>query len=264
MGIELFVDPLFRLPLLAGLLVALVLPLVGALLRLQDEWLAALGFAHLAAASALAGLALQVPAVLGGPIGAAAGAAVKAVWGARGNTAYGFMILGGWAVTLLIANNTALGSAMGHALVDGQLYFAGTVHMAAAATLGALAAFALPWLMPRLVHARFFPRHEQANRLPAWRRRLGFDLLVALGMAVGTGTLGLMGAFALVFVPPWIAFRFAPSLRSTLILSAGLGAGTYLIAFLAALQLDQPFGPLLVAVLLLAGALAATARRCRP
>ena len=118
----------------------------------------------------------------------------------------------------------------------------------------------LPWLMPRLVHARFFPRHEQANRLPAWHWRLGFDLLVALGMAVGTGTLGLMGAFALVFVPPWIAFRLARSWRWTLILAVGLGVAAYLLAFGLALGLDQPFGPVLVAVLVGAGALGAVVR----
>jgi zinc/manganese transport system permease protein len=89
-----------------------------------------------------------------------------------------------------------------------------------------------------------------------------FNRLVALGMAVGTGTLGLMDAFALAVVPPWLAFRLAPSWRLTVIPSAGLGAATYLIAILAALQLDQPFGPLLVAVLVLAWVLTSTGRRC--
>lgn len=44
------VDPLFRLP-------------PGTLLRLRDEWLAALGLVHLAAAAGLGGLALDVPVV---------------------------------------------------------------------------------------------------------------------------------------------------------------------------------------------------------
>ena len=84
-----------------------------------------------------------------------------------------------------------------------------------------------------------------------WRR--GLDLLTAASLAVATATLGLMGAFALVFVPAWIAFRLAPSWRWTLILAALIGGGVYLAAFLAALALDQPFGPVLVA-LLVAGA----------
>lgn len=109
--------------------------------------------------------------------------------------------------------------------------------------------------MPRLLRARFFPRYESANRLPAWRWHLGFDLLAALGMAVGTATLGLMGAFALVLVPAWIAFRAAPSWGSALAIAAASGTLGYLVAFVLALGLDQPFGPVLVAVLLAVAAL---------
>jgi hypothetical protein len=51
------------------------------------------------------------------------------------------------------------------------------------------------------------------------------DLLAAAGMAVGTATLGLMGAFALVFVPAWLAFRLAPGWRWTLLIAAGPAIG---------------------------------------
>ena len=61
MNWEIFADPLFRLPFVAGLLIAAVLPVLGALLMLRDEWLAALGLAHLAAAGALLGLAVGAP-----------------------------------------------------------------------------------------------------------------------------------------------------------------------------------------------------------
>lgn len=252
MGIGLLFDPLFRVPLAAGLLLALVLPPVGVLLRLRGEWLAALGLAHLAAASALAGLAAGVPAVLGAPLGAVAGALAKGLVGVRGNTAYAFMVLTGWTATLLTAANTPLGEAMGHALADGQLYLAGPVQLGAAAGLALAAAVALPWLTPRLVRAHFFPRHEQANRLPAWRWHLGFDLLAALAMAVATGTLGLMGAFALVFVPAWAAFGLAAGWRGAVLTATGFGVVGYLLAFAVALAFDQPFGPVLVAVLVLA------------
>jgi zinc transport system permease protein len=260
MGLSLFFDPLFRLPLAAGVLVALVLPPIGLLLRLRGEWLAALGLAHLAAASALAGLAVGIPAVLGGPLGALAGALAKGFGRVRGNTAYAYMILIGWMLTLLIAANTPLGAAMGHALLDGQLYLAGPIQLAAAAVLALIAVTALPWLTPHLVRARFFPRHETANRKPAWRWHLGFDLLVALGMAVATATVGLMGAFALVLVPAWAAFRLAAGWRLALVISIGLGALGYLLAFALALALDQPFGPVLVGVLLI-GALPVLLRR---
>lgn len=259
--VEILLDPLFRVPFVTGLLLATVLPLLGTLLMLREEWLAALGLAHLAAASALLGLAAGVPAVIGGTAGALAGGTAKAALRARGNAAYGFMILIGWASMLLVAANTAIGDSLGHALIDGQLYFATGVDLSAALILAVLSAAALPWLSGKLLRARFFPRFEQANALPAWRWHLGLDLLAAAGMAVGTATLGLMGAFAVVFVPAWLAFRLAPSWRWTLILSALIGAGGYLIAFALALGLDQPFGPVFVAALLVLAALATISQR---
>lgn len=254
-------DPLFRVPFITGLLLVAVLPLLGSLLMLREEWLAALGLAHLAAASALLGLAAGAPAVIGGAAGALVGGGAKTALGARGNAAYGFMILVGWAAMLLVAANTAIGDSLGRAMIDGQLYFAAPVDLSAALILTILSAALLPWLSGKLLRARFFPRFEQANALPAWRWHLCMDLLAAAGMAVGTATLGLMGAFALVFVPAWLAFRLAPGWRWTLFIAALVGVGGYLIAFLLALFLDQPFGPVLVAVLVIVAAAAAAAPR---
>jgi zinc transport system permease protein len=220
-------------------------------LRLRDEWLAALGLAHLAAASALAGMAVGLPIVVGGPVGAVAGVLAKSVFGIQGNTAYALMILIGWSLTLLLAANTPLGEALAHAMVEGQLYFAGVGHLSALLLLGLAVFTLLPWLTPRLLHARFFPEHDRANRLPAWRWHLSFDLLIAFAMALGTASVGLMAAFAFVFIPPWVAFHIAGGWRMAVVLSALFGLLAYLIGFSCALALDQPFGPLMVAVLLL-------------
>ncbi len=241
-------DTLFLIPFFTGLPLVLLLPLLGTLLRLREEWLATLGLAHLAGASGLAGMAVGLPVVQGAPLGALLGAVIKSRVGG-GNSSYAMMILLGWTLTLLIAANSALGDALAHAVVDGQLYFAGSRELIAAGAVGALGLAALPWLTPRLLRAQLFPQHEIANRLPAWRWHLGFDLLVALAIAVGTATLGLMATFALVFLPAWIAFRHAPNWRRGNLHSTGIGLLAYLVAFAIALWLDQPFGPVLVAVL---------------
>lgn len=254
MSMDLLLDPLFRVPFAVGFVLSLVLAVVGVLLRLRDEWLAALGLAHLAGAGSLIGMSLGVPAVLGAPLGAVAAALVKSVGGFSGNTVYGLMILVGWSATLLVASNTSLGSVMGHALVEGQLYFAGKPQLVVSAFVGLLVAVAVPWLMPRLIRAHLFPGHEIANELPAWQWHVGFDVLAALSMAIGAASLGLMGAFALVFVPAWVAFRLAKNWRSCLWISLGTGVLAYVGAFVAALALDQPFGPVLVAILLAIGA----------
>ena len=49
-------DDLFLQPFLTGLGLAVLLPLLGCYLRLRDEWLAALTYAQVAAAGALAAL----------------------------------------------------------------------------------------------------------------------------------------------------------------------------------------------------------------
>ncbi len=250
-GLDVFLDPLFRLPLIAGLLISAVLPLLGVLLRVRDEWLAALGLAHLAAAGGLLAVAAGAPLVAGAVAGAVSGALAKGLLGARGNTAYGLMILTGWSVALLVAAGTPLGAAHGHALAEGQVYFARWPQVLAGALALVAALASWRWLSARLVRARFFPLHDRANRLPAWRWRLGFDLLVALALAAGTATVGLMGAFALAFVPPWAAFRVAAGWRETALTSVALGVGSYLSAFGLAAALDLPFGPVLVAALLL-------------
>lgn len=251
MNFEVLFDPLFRLPFLVGLMVAIILPLLGVLLRLRDEWLAALGFAYLAGVSALLGLAMHIPAILSAPFGGMVGALVKGFARFRGNSIYAVMILVGWGGTMLIAANTTLGDVMGHAVVEGQLYFADQLHFNVVAIYLVFAFIALRWLMPRLIRARFFPSDEKANQLPAWRWHTGFDLLIALGMAIGVGTIGLMAAFALIFLPPWLAFRIAKNWRNCLLISLVLGIAAYICAFTIALLMDQPFGPMLVAVLVL-------------
>lgn len=249
MNLDLLFDPLFRTPFAVGLIMSALLPMLGNLLRLRDEWLAALGLAYLAGATGLIGLAFGIPIVLGAPLGAVAGALIKAFGHFRGNTVYAMMVIVGWATTMLVAANSALGSVMGHAMIEGQLYFAGLVHLASAAFVGILSIAALPFVSPVLIRGRLLPGYEVSNRQRAWRWHMGFDLVAALGMAVGAGTLGLMAAFALAFVPPWAAFRMAHNWRHCRWISVGIGVLSYVLAFGAALLFDQPFGPTLVAVL---------------
>jgi zinc transport system permease protein len=129
------------------------------------------------------------------------------------------------------------------------------VHLGASISLIVLAALILPRFMSRLIRARLQPTFELANAVPAWRWHLSFDLLAALGIAVGAGTLGLMGAFALAFVPAWVAFRLAKNWRQCRWISLALGVLSYAAAFVVALLFDQPFGPVLVTALLTLGAL---------
>lgn len=247
----LLTDPLFRLPFVAGLLTALLLPLVGCLLRLREEWLAALGLAHLAGAGALLSIGLGGLPTLGAALAAVAGALAKGVGQARGNAAYVLMMLVGWSTLMLLAANTSHGETVSRALLDGQLYFANRDQLVALILLASILLPLLPWLSRRLMRARLLPLFESANRLPRWRWHLGFDLLAALTLALGAATVGLVAAFALAFVPSWIAFRLASSWRSALTIALALSLLSQLCSFTIALLADQPFGPTLVGCVML-------------
>lgn len=265
MNTELLFSPLFAEPFLTGLVFALLLPLLGCYLRLRDEWLAALAFAQTAAAGSLFALLLGLPLVLGGIAAAALAASLKhafegATRGAQG-AAYAMLLLLGWGLSVLLVANVPLAERMGHALFDGQLYFADREHVLSAAAFALLAAFALRRLSRRLLLAHFFPDFFRAGGESQGRAHFAFDLLVAGALALATMSIGVMGAFALIFVPPLVAFAWARGWQSARRVALGVGLGAYLTAFALALLLDQPFGPLLALLLVSLGVGSALMRR---
>jgi zinc transport system permease protein len=250
---------LFLIPFLTGLACAIVLPVLGCYLRLRDEWLAALAYSHVAAAGALLALLAGVAPVLGGLATAALAGAGRRLFARRlsGGAGDALLLLAGWGVAVLLTANAPMAERLGHALFDGQLYFASSAQLWPAAIGGGLALLVLRALSSRLLLARVYPDLFRLRGLSAWPTQLGFDLTAALCLALATMSLGVMGAFALVFIPPWLAFRRAANWRSGLRWALVIGVLAYVSAFALALGLDQPFGPVLALLLVLAGLLIA-------
>ena len=251
-------DQIFLIPFLTGLCLAVALPLLGCFLRLRDEWLAALAYAHVAAAGALLALVVGFAPTLGGMGAAALVGTSKQFFSQRverlaGGAAFALLLLGGWALAVLLAANQPMAERLGHALFDGQLYFSGSDNLYLVLPWCLLLIPCLFWLSRQLLLARLYPDYFQARHLPVWPVVSGFDLLAALTLALATMTLGVMGGFALVFVPPWIVFRRAHSWRQGLLLAALIGVAGYVAAFAIALALDQPFGPVLALLLIAIG-----------
>lgn len=253
---------LFLVPFLTGLAIALVLPALGCYLRLRQEWLAALAYPNVAAAGALAAMAAGLPLAAGG-VGAAVGAvAVKRLAVARlgQSAAFALFLVVGWAVAVLFAANLPMADRLGHGLFDGQLYFTDGTHLLLSILCLAVVLPALAGLSRRLLLVQIYPHHCRLRGLATWPVQLGFDLLAVLVLAVSTMSLGVMGTFALAFVPAWVAFARAANWRRGVGIALGLGATAYMVAFGLALQFDQPFGPVL-ALLLSVGGIAALPRR---
>lgn len=254
-------DPMFFTPFATGLLVAAVLPVLGMYLRLREEWLAALAFAQLAAAGSLAAAIVGMPVLIGG-LGVSGIAAAAKAWLVRsGNNGYAILMVAGWGASILMLANAPLADHLGHALFDGQLYFTGLAHLWSIAVFAVIAATLMLWLSRKLLLERMFPDFFRASGLSAMRFHLLFDLLVAAGLALATATIGVMAAFALVFVPTMIAYQWGRSWRHSMLVSTLVGVIAYVIAFEIALMEDQPFGPVLVLALVLAAAIAWGARK---
>lgn len=238
---------LFLAPGLTGLCLAILLPLVGVYLRLRREWLVALAVAQVAAAGALAFSLLAGPPMLGGLLAALGVGLAKPTLLRRipGGAAYPLLFLLGWAASILLAANHPLAERLGHALFDGQLYFATWAQCASVAAFAGPAVLALQRLSADLLRARLYPDHHRLQKTAPWRTGLAFDLLAALTVAQATMSLGVMGAVALIFVPPWVAFQRAAHWRAALRWALGLGVVAYGLAFAIALGFDQPFGPVL-------------------
>jgi zinc transport system permease protein len=250
---------LFLTPFLTGLCLALILPLLGCYLRLRDEWLAALAYSHVAAAGALLALVSGLAPLLGGLLAAGLAGAGKRLLARRlaGGASYALLLLGGWAVSVLLTANQPLAERLGHALFDGQLYFASVEQLGLIGLAGVIALASLRWLSKHLLLAHVYPDFFRLRGLRVWPVQSGFDLLAALLLALATMSLGVMGAFALVFIPPWLAFRRAPDWRRGLWLALAIALIAYVGAFALALGLDQPFGPVLALLLIGVGLLIA-------
>lgn len=250
---------LFLTPFLTGLVLALLLPVLGCYLRLRDEWLAALAYSHVAAAGALLALVAGVAPALGGLAAAGLAGSMRRLFSRRltGGASDALLLTGGWAVAVLLAANHPLAERLGHALFDGQLYFAGAEQLWLAVASTGLALSLLRHLSRPLMLARIFPDIFRLRGGRAWPIEVGFDLLAALCLAMATMTLGVMGAFGLVFIPPWLAFRKGADWRSGLRLALGIGLLAYVAAFALALAMDQPFGPVLTILLVAVGLIVA-------
>jgi zinc/manganese transport system permease protein len=248
--VNLLWDPLFLEPLLTGLVLAPLVAVLGCWLRLRGEWLAALGYSHVAGAGGVLGAALHWPMLPVAMALALVAGAARALTGRSGNEGHAVMILLGWCTALLLAANLPRAEVSGRVFIDGHIFFSGPWHLFGALVLVVLAVLVLPCVSPRLLRDRLQPAHYAANGRAVRPFILAFDGLTVLVLATATLAMGVMAAFALVLVPAWVAWQLATGWRAVLLLSGALGFAAQGTAFLLALGLDQPFGPVLVVCLL--------------
>ena len=250
-------DPLFFDPFLTGCAFGIVLPLLGVYLRLRGEWLAALAFAQISAPGALLAVLFGVPSIAGGIAAAVLAAVFKQTFESAARktrgTVYAILFLLGWSASVLLIVNLPVAERMGHALFDGQLYFTGRAHLINASVLTAVVFVFLRLVSKNLLLSHFFPDFFRARGLSERRAHYAFDLAAAIALALATASVGVMAAFALIFIPPLIAFKWGANWRRSTVIAAASGGFAHIAAFLLAIALDQPYGPLLTLLLIVMG-----------
>lgn len=261
MNLQILFDPLFRIPFFTGLALAVMLSLLGMYLRLRHEWLAALALAQIASAGALIATLASVPLLAGGVGLAVVAATAKGRMGRAGDSGYALILLLGWGLSILLVANMPIAERVGHALFDGQLYLIGDGELVISVVLLVVGGLVLRRLSRPLLLLRFFPGFLRARAMPERRYTLAFDWLAAIALACATTGIGVIAAFGLVFVPPWIAYGHGASWGRGLVWSAAVGVTCYLTSFVLALVLDQPFGPVCALTLALAALISGALRR---
>ncbi len=248
-------DPMFRIPFLTGLALAMGLAIVGAFLRMRNEWLAALGLSQIAAAGGIAGTLLHAPVIVSAFAFAALAMLIRSALPRVGNSHHALFIIIGWSGTLLIGSYVDHGQRIGESLLRGQLYFSTGWHLAGALALLTVVVATYKWIAPLLLTARFFPDHHKANRQVVGHYRLFFALITVTAAVFGTISIGAFPTFAALFVPPWVAFVMVDGWFKSVLATVAIGTGAYVAAFVLAMLLDLPFGPVFTGVLILSGLL---------
>ncbi len=245
------IDPLFRVPFATGLLIAGAVSLLGPMVRLRGEWLGALSYTQAAAAGAVIGTIAGLPPMAAAAATGAFAAILKAILHQHGNDYHGLVIVVGWTIMILAMANSVHASFIGQALIDGQLYFADLWRFGGALIVAVGLMILNLTLARKMLTYSVFAETARANNAPVRRHVLTFDVAVAIALGVAASTMGIMAAFALALLPAWITFAVAASWRQAVWLSVGLSLAAYMAAFYVALVLDQPFGPVFVATLVL-------------
>ena len=155
----------------------------------------------------------------GGVLAALLAALVKGLLARAGASAYALMMLLAWGGGGAAGGQPPAGRAGRPRPVRRSAVFHRRGHLLATALVAVVVLPALAWLSRPLLLARLPGVLPGPGRRRAPRLML-FDLLAGLVVALATVSLGVMAAFALVFVPPLLGWRFGRAGDQALVLAA--------------------------------------------
>ncbi|MDQ7839658.1 MAG: metal ABC transporter permease [bacterium] len=251
--------------LLAGVIVAVVCPLIGVFLVLRRLSLIADTLSHVALAGIAIGLFAGVPPILSALVVAIAGGvgveALRARGRMFGEAALSVFLSGGLAVAIVL-----IGLARGFT-VDLFGYLFGSITTVTPldvwviAALGGLTAATVLGFYKELFAITFDEEAARTSGLPVRALNLLFTVLTALVVVLAMRIVGILLVGALLVLPTLAAMQVASSFRGTLTAAITFAVAAVVLGLVAAFYLDVAAGGAIVLVALaLLGAAALVGR----
>lgn len=249
-----------------SVIVALVLPWVGAILLVRRTSFLGVAVPQFSAAGIALGLAALplFPALKeeyldhGHPpleylFVFAAGAAAVALFAfgaltsrrggklGEGQVAAGFALA--TAISMIALEFAPSGANLVETLQRGSVVVADIHSLSVVAIVDGLALIALFVLTPAILLVSFDREMAVVLGHKAMRYELAWNTVVGASIGVGVMTIGPVLVFGLLFLPPLVARQLATSMRQFLLLSVLLALLPILLAWPASFELDLPYGP---------------------
>jgi zinc transport system permease protein len=258
-----------RLALAAGAIVGVLAPAVGFFLVQRRQSLVGDGIGHVAFAGVAAGILLDVSPILTALVFAVLGGIAIELLRSRGGAA------GDQALALVFYTGIALGVVLvaqaGALNVDLFQYLFGSIltvtrtDLLTIAVLGALGLATIALLYRAFAAVVIDEEGARVAGVPIGSLNVALATLTAVTVALSMRVVGILLVAALMVLPVSAAGRLAWSMRSTLVLSTGIGLVSAIAGLTLSYYADLPPGGTIVLVAAAAylTALAATAVRGR-
>lgn len=238
----------------AGLLIAIIAPLIGIFLVLRRYSLIADTLSHVSMAGVALGLLMKVNPILTA-IGASAVAAVaierlRTTKRVYGETALSLFLSGSLALAIVLLGLAHGFNANLFSYLFGSIVTVKAVDLIIMATVGTIIMGLLCFFYKELVYIAFDEETAAVSGLPVKAINLLFITIAAITIALAIPIVGILLVSALVVIPVVAALRFKKSFKQTLLIAEIISVISTMAGIIASFYLDLPPGGTIVLLML--------------
>jgi zinc transport system permease protein len=262
-----FHSEFMRLALGAGAVVGVLAPAVGFFLVQRRQSLIGDGIGHVAFAGVAAGILLDVSPVLTALVAAVLGGVavelLRSRGGAAGDQALAIVFYTGLALGVVLVSSAGALNVNLFQYLFGSILTVTSTDLLVIASLGTVGLATVGLLYRALAAAVVDEEGARVAGVPIGGLNIAVATLAAVTVALSMRVVGILLVAALMVLPVSAAARIAWSMRSTLVLSMGIGLGSALTGLTISYYADLPPGGTIVLVAAAVFGLAAIAGSLR-